>query len=196
MLESGKGNCLSTGLAELAGRETELLAAILPPFRDSLPVSKAKAEESKAGPGRGADADYLHPEMLTLALPPKELVMETNKVLILLSQSKFGFFPFQPRGLIKSAVGPELGSFSIGRMQVLESYWKIQDRFGQLHDFCRYPSPSFIKTNHKPELEPKSRDNGSLRPNPREPRKTQGLFPLAKTQRVLVNSHHGTTPNT
>ena len=84
MLESvGKGNCLSTGLAELAGRETELLAAILTAFRDSLPVSKAKAEESKSGPGRGADADHLYPEMLTLALPPKELVTETNKVLII-----------------------------------------------------------------------------------------------------------------
>lgn len=126
MLESlGKGSCLSTGLAELAGRETELLGAILPPFRDSLPVSKAKAEESKAGPGRGADADHLCPEMLTLALPPKELVMETNKVLIFTKPVQVWVLPFQPRGLIKSAVGSELGSFSIGRMQVLDSYWKI-----------------------------------------------------------------------
>ena len=83
MLESlGEGNCLATGLAELAGREAELLAAILPPFRDSLPVSKAKAEESKAGPGGEADADHLYPGMLTLALPAKELVMAANKVLI------------------------------------------------------------------------------------------------------------------
>lgn len=81
MLESlAKGNCLATGLAESAGRETELLAAILPPFRDRLRVSNPKQRRARLGQGERQTLT-LYPGTLTLGLPLKELVMAANKVL-------------------------------------------------------------------------------------------------------------------
>lgn len=144
---------------------------------------KPKQRRARLGQGERKALTACIQRSLTLEWPQRRWKWQPIKFSFLLSQSKFGFCSLQPRGLIKTAVDPQLGSFSIGRMKVLDSYWKIQDRFGQVHDFWRYSSPSFIKTNQKPELEPKSRDNGGFGAKSKRAMQNTGSLTTGKNPR-------------
>lgn len=55
----GRETCLSTGSLNWQPGSLELPSAISPPFRDSVPINAAKAQDSQAKPG--TDAEYLFP---------------------------------------------------------------------------------------------------------------------------------------
>lgn len=103
-----------------------------------MPINAAKTTDSKAKPGTAADTEYLYPGIPVTRATSDVFVIRTNKVLYFIKPVQVWILLVATKSPDEYRYGPELGSLSGGRKQVLDNYRERQGRFD--------PSPIFVQT--------------------------------------------------